>query len=77
MEKDLLKIFVLEMKIDNKLNEVTKTINLIYDYFDNRWNNDLEDRDITNMLEEAEGNIKNAKELLDKLAEEYEKYYVK
>ncbi len=77
MEKYLLKIFTLEMKIDTNLNEVTKTINLIYDYFDNKWNSELENRDITNMLEEAEGNIKNAKELLDKLAEEYEKYYVK
>ena len=74
MEKDLLKIFILEMKIDTNLNEVTKTINTVYNHFDNKWNSDLEDKDIINMLEEAEYCIKDAKELLNKLAEEY---YVK
>lgn len=77
MEKDLLKIFILEMKIDTNLNEVTKTINTVYNHFDNKWNSYLEDRDIIHMLEEAEYCIKAAKELLNKLAEEYEKYYVK
>ena len=77
MEKNLLKIFILETKIDTNLNEITKTINTVYNHFDNKWNSNLEDRDITNMLEETEDNIKNVKELLNKLAEEYEKYYVK
>lgn len=65
MEKDLLKIFILEMKIDTNLNEVTKTINTVYNHFDNKWNSDLKDRDIINMLEEAEYCIKDAKELLN------------
>lgn len=77
MEKDLLKIFILEMKIDTNLNKVTETINIFYDYFDNKWNNDLEDKDIAYMLEETEYFIKDTKNLLDKLAEEYEKYYIK
>lgn len=77
MENDLLKIFILEMKIDTNLNKVTETINIFYDYFDNKWNNDLEDKDIAYMLEETEYFIKDTKNLLDKLAEEYEKYYIK
>lgn len=76
MERKLLKIFTLEMKIDTNLNEVTKTINIVYNHFDNKWNSKLGDEDITNMLEEAEDYIKITKELLDKLVEEYEKYYV-
>ena len=53
------------MKIDTNLNEVTKTINTVYNHFDNKWNSDLKDRDIINMLEEAEYCIKDAKELLN------------
>lgn len=76
-DKDLMKIFTLEMRIDTNLNNVTKTVNTVRNYFDNKWNSDLEEADIIDMLDDAENILKYTNDILNKLVEEYEKYYVK
>lgn len=77
MENELLKVIELEIKMDSELNSVIATIDIVRHYFNNTEENDFDDEDVIYALNEIENIIGHISALIEKLALEYEKIYLK